>query len=112
VPVVRLNDFLPATNLPQPDIIKIDAEGLDLEVLSGADNFFGLTEIFMVEASVMNKMFENNVLKVLSFMDEKGYRLFDITDLNRTIKHGALWLVELVFIKKNGVIDNAISSYN
>jgi len=111
VPVVMLNTFLPKINLPNPDIIKIDAEGLDIKVLEGANSFFGVTEIFMVEAGVMNKSIDNNVLKVISYMDEKGYRLFDITDLNRTFKNNALWLVELVFIKKEGVIDNAINSY-
>jgi hypothetical protein len=34
---------------------KIDAEGLDLEVLKGASNYFGKTEIFMVEAGVLSQ---------------------------------------------------------
>ena len=110
VPVVTLNEFLPTTNLPAPDLIKIDAEGLDLEVLSGADRYFGQTEIFMVEAGVVNKGFDNSVLKLLAFMDEHGYRLFDFTDLNRPLKLHVLWLVEMVFIKKDGVIDKAINS--
>jgi hypothetical protein len=32
-------------------------------------------------------------------------RLFYFTDLNRTQKHGELWLVEVVFIKVNGPLD-------
>jgi FkbM family methyltransferase len=112
IPVVTLNDFLPSTNLPEPDIIKIDAEGLDLEVLSGADNYFRATEIFMVEAGVMNKMVNNGLLEIITFMDKNGYRLFEITDLNRTPMLKVLWLVELVFIKKDGIIDNKITSYN
>lgn len=112
IPIVRLNDFLPTTNFPTPDIIKIDAEGLDLEVLSGADNFFGKTEIFIVEAGVMNKIYNNSFLKIIVFMDKNGYRLFDVTDLNRTLKNNALWLVELVFIKRDGFIDKSINSYN
>ena len=100
IPVITLNDFLPSTNLPTPDIIKIDAEGLDIDVLSGADKYFGATEIFMVEAGVMNKTINNSFLETLTFMDTKGYRLFEITDLNRTPVLKALWLVELVFIKK------------
>jgi hypothetical protein len=35
---------------------KIDAEGLDLEVLKGASNYFGKTEIFMVEAGVYHRI--------------------------------------------------------
>jgi hypothetical protein len=36
----------------------------------------------------------------------KGYRLFDISDLNRPFQPRVLWLVELVFIKNNGIIDS------
>lgn len=111
IPVVTLNDFLPEQNLPTPDIIKIDAEGLDIDVLKGASNYFGKTEIFMVEAAVMNKMFGNDVLTMLEFMHKAGYKLFDITDINRTQKQNALWLVELVFIKKNGLIDHTVDAY-
>lgn len=108
IPVVTLNGLLSESKLPTPDIIKIDAEGLDIEVLKGASNFFGKTEIFMVEVGVFNKSFDNSFLKMINFMDEKGYRLFEITDINRPFQPQVLWLAELVFIKKNGIVD----SYN
>lgn len=108
IPVVTLNDLLSNSELPVPDIIKIDAEGLDIAVLKGASNFFGKTEIFMVEAGVVNKSFDNSFLKLINFMDEKDYRLFDITDLNRPFQPQVLWLVELVFVKKNGFIDSQV----
>lgn len=106
LPVITLNGLLANSKLPAPDIIKIDAEGLDLDVLKGADSFFGKTEIFMVEAAVVLKSFDNSFLKLANFMDEKGYRLFEITDLNRPFNLNVLWLVELVFVKKNGFIDS------
>lgn len=106
IPVVSLNHFLLDNNLPIPDIIKIDAEGLDIEVLKGASDFFGKTEIFMVEAAVVLKNFDNSFLNLINFMDEKGYRLYEITDLNRPFKPRVLWLAELVFVKKNGIIDS------
>jgi len=108
IPVVTLNDLFSDSDLPVPDIIKIDAEGLDIEVLKGASNFFGKTEIFMVEAGVVNKTFSNSFLKLINFMDENNYRLFEITDLNRPFTPNVLWLVELVFVKKNGFIDSKI----
>lgn len=105
IPVVTLNNLLANNELPVPDIIKIDAEGLDIEVLKGASNYFGKTEIFMVEAGVVNKTFDNSFLKLIGFMDKNGYRLFDITDLNRPFQPQVLWLVEIVFVKKDGIID-------
>lgn len=108
IPVVTLNDLLSESQLPAPDIIKIDAEGLDIDVLNGASNYLGKTEIFMVEAGVVNKLFENSFLKLINFMDENGYRLFEITDLNRPFTQKVLWLVELVFVKKNGIIDSKV----
>ncbi len=112
VPVVTLNDFLSDKGLPVPGIIKIDAEGLDLDVLAGASNFFGMTEMFLVEGAVMNKFYPNTVLAVSNFMDTRGYRLCDMTSLNRTPVYKALWLVDLIFIKKDGAIDKSISTYN
>jgi hypothetical protein len=37
-------------------------------------------------------------------MYNKGYKLFEITDLNRPFENKVLWLVELMFIKKAGVL--------
>lgn len=106
IPIINLNDLVKSNNLPIPDIVKIDAEGLDIEVLKGANDLFGKTEIFMVEAGVVNNKFDNSFLKTINFMDENGYRLFEITDLNRPFSLNVLWLVELVFVKKNGIIDS------
>jgi FkbM family methyltransferase len=106
VNIITLNEFITEKSLPFPYIIKIDSEGLDLEVLEGASDFFGKTEIFLTEAGVVNKSFKNSFLKVINFMDENNYRLFDITDLNRPFERPMLWLTELVFVKKDGFIDS------
>ena len=108
VPIVTLNEIAAKENRPFPDLVKIDAEGLDLNVLKGASDLFGKTEVFLVEAGVVNKEFDNSFLKTINFMDEKGYRLFEITDLNRPFEPDVLWLVELAFVKNNGVIDSLV----
>jgi hypothetical protein len=43
---------------------------------------------------------------MINYMADKGYMLFDITDLNRPFKPNVLWLMELVFIRKDGIINN------
>lgn len=106
VEVVALSDFIAKHKLPCPDIIKIDAEGLDLEVLEGARDYFGKTEIFIVEAAVVSKYIKNDVASVIDFMKKSGYKLFEITDLNRPFIPRVLWLLELVFVRENGFIDS------
>jgi FkbM family methyltransferase len=110
LPVETLNDLLGHSDLPVPDIIKIDAEGQDIEVLKGASNYFGKTEIFMVEAGIVNKEFDNSFLKMINYMDVNGYTLFEITDMNRPFLPPVLWLAELVFIKKHGFINSKNTS--
>ena len=110
VDVVTLNEFLPGLRLPNPDVIKIDAEGLDLQVLDGANDFFGKTELFIVEAGVGSKYIKNEIGIVIEYMKQRGYRLFEITDLNRPFSLQILWLVELVFMRENGFIHSKVSS--
>jgi len=110
-PVVKLDDYLPALNLPHPELIKIDAEGWDLEVLKGASKSVSNAEVVLLEASIMNKFFKNNVNDVTSRMADLGFTAFDITDLNRTQKHNALWLIEIAFVKSDGWICKKVDTY-
>ena len=110
VPIVTLNDFVTKKELPIPDIIKIDAEGFDIEVLEGCSDFFGKTEVFMVEAAISNPNVKNTLKSVIDIMDNKGYRILDFTELNRPWKAKSLWLVEAVFVKKTGFLDKITSS--
>lgn len=104
VPIKTLSSIIKDHNLGYPDIVKIDAEGLDLEVLDGASDLFGKTEVFMVEAAVQSKIYQNSLIRLINRMDEAGYELYDITDLNRPFDTPVLWLVEVVFVKKNGIL--------
>lgn len=107
VEVKSLDNFINDQNLTIPDIIKIDAEGLDLDVLNGASNIFGVTEVILVEAAVMARGLDNTVDKIVEFMKYKNYKLFDILDLNRPIDSDKkfLILIELAFIKNEGIVD-------
>lgn len=105
IPMIRLDDFVKKNELEMPSIIKIDAEGLDFEVLKGAGELLLHAEVVLVEVAIMNQRLPNTALKILETMESNGYRLFDITDLNRPFPNGVLWLCEFAFIKKNGILD-------
>lgn len=84
-----------------PDIVKIDAEGLDLHVLRGASSLLGKTEVFLVECGVCCLELENSFHAIYSFLSAHGYRLFDFTDFNRAPRSNTLWLTELVFVRED-----------
>jgi FkbM family methyltransferase len=100
VEVITINEIIIRNDGIIPDLIKIDAEGLDMKVLEGADLALGKTPIFMIEVSVNNFTADNNIVSMIKFMDCNGYKIFDITELNRPFKHSGLWQLELVFVKK------------
>lgn len=105
IPIVKLESFVKENDLKKPSILKIDAEGLDLEVLEGANGLLQHSDIIMVEVAIMNKRLKNTVLEMLNYLDLNGFKLFDITDINRPFPNNVLWLSEFVFIKKNGILD-------
>jgi FkbM family methyltransferase len=108
--VTTLNELVASGSAPPPDLVKIDAEGFDLKVLAGASNLMGKTDIFLTEAMVCGP-YENSVLGVVQHMASAGYRLIDITDLNRSPKHGVLWLCELAFLRRGSPLLDQADSY-
>lgn len=111
LPVVTIDDLVARSGLPAPEVIKIDAEGLDLDVLEGAAGSLRSCEVLLMEASIMAGGLRNDLRSVIDRAAEHGFRPFDFTDLNRTQKHGALWLVEVALIRVGGAIEASVDSY-
>ena len=111
VPVMTLNEIVSKSSTPVPEIIKIDAEGFDLKVLAGASDLLGNTDIFFVEVTICCPGHENTIARVVRRMDEAGYRVVDVTDINRTPKYGVLWLCELAFLRNDSSLFANVISY-
>lgn len=110
IEVKTLNEIVALVGGATPEMVKIDAEGLDLKVFAGASDLFGKTEIFLLEAGIC-AAFQNTVGEVIGRLSQSGYTLLDVTDLNRSPKHGVLWLCELAFIRNKSRLLDGISSY-
>lgn len=106
-----LDELRHILHLPVPEMLKIDAEGFELKVLQGATDILGKTEIVLVEASIGQRDFENTAGAVIAAMDGHGYRLIDITDVNRSPNHGLLWLCEFAFLLKSSTRLDRASKY-
>jgi FkbM family methyltransferase len=111
VSVKTLNEIVSASSAPSPEVVKIDAEGFDLKVLAGASDLLGKTDIFFVEATICCRGYENTIARVVRTMDEAGYHLVDITDINRSPKYGVLWLCELAFLRNASPIFDRVGTY-
>jgi hypothetical protein len=64
-----------------------------------------------VEAAVCCD-YENSVARVVQFMCGAGYRMFDVTDLNRSPRHNVLWLCELAFIRNGSYLLDGLKTYD
>jgi FkbM family methyltransferase len=111
VEVLRLDTAMLGSPFGQPEIVKIDAEGLDLKVLDGAHVTISRATIVLIEAAVACPTYPNTAAVVFQRMDEMGFRLFDITDLNRSPRLGVLWLIEAVFVRKDTALAAAATHY-
>jgi hypothetical protein len=43
---------------------------------------------------------------------EHGYRLIDITEINRSPKDNVLWLTELAFLRNGSSLFHAVTAYD
>jgi FkbM family methyltransferase len=106
VPLVTLDSICEESGLPPPEIVKIDAEGFELEVMRGASKLVGVTELFFLEVPILEYLSANNqcLFDQLRFMRDLGYELYDFTDFNRRPSDGALALVEIAYAKRSGIL--------
>jgi hypothetical protein len=66
----------------------------------------------MTRTTGSGKIFENTLEKVIQTMAHAGYRILDITELNRSPKHGALWLCEVAFLRNASRLFDGIDSFD
>jgi FkbM family methyltransferase len=111
VRITTLNEIVSATGVTAPEMVKIDAEGFDLKVLAGASKLLGKTEIFFVEVTICSTGYENTIVRVIHEMNEAGYKVVDITDINRSPKYGLLWLCELAFLRNDSALFDSATAY-
>ena len=96
-----LDSILSADGFPQPDLIKLDVQGYELEVLKGADSALAGAEAILMEVSIIELYKESPVLHhVTLFMAERGYRAYDICSLLRRPLDKALCQIDIIFVKE------------
>ena len=97
IPAITLNEICRERNLPGPYLIKVDVDGQELDVLAGATQILQQTEYITVEVCLLAQMYD-----IIHFMKSQGFVAYDIVDLGYRPSDGALWQVDMAFVKEFG----------
>lgn len=101
VPAVTLDDLCKDRNVSGPCLIKIDVQGAELDVLSGARETLGKTEYVILEVSLFQFVKGGPQLyDVVTFMKSHGFVVYDIFGLNYRLLDDALAQVDMAFVKE------------
>jgi FkbM family methyltransferase len=95
VPAVTLDDLCRDCSVPGPYLIKVDVQGAELDVLSGAREILDKTEYIILEVSLFQFVEDGPQLSdVVTFMKSHGFVVYDIFGLNYRLLDDAVAQVD------------------
>lgn len=95
-----LDELIASGAVPPPDFIKLDVQGYELEVLSGATEAMRHARALLLEVSLVP--FHKGLPTidvVLDFMRERGFVWYDIMGILRRPLEDDLWQLDAFFVK-------------
>ena len=111
----RIDDIVKEEKLKGPYILKIDVQGAELEVLSGAVNTLKYTEVIALEVSLFKFMKgAPDFYEVINYMKNNGFVTYDILQGFYRPLDNALGQVDIIFVKEDGIFrkDHRYASKN
>lgn len=103
VPMVTVDDVCDEHGLKGPYLIKVDVQGGELEVMSGAKRKLAETEVVILEVSLFQFVERGPELHdVVAFMKDLGFVTYDIFGGHTRPLDGALGQVDMAFVKERG----------
>ena len=92
-------------DIAAPALLKIDAQGYELEILRGATRLLPAIEAILLEISIIEINEGTPLLHdVVGFMKKLGFVAYDILQIHRRPLDGALNQVDVVFIREQSAL--------
>lgn len=103
VPMVRLDEVVEDLGLSGPFVVKVDVEGAELEVLSGALGVLGDTELVLLEVSLFELIPGSPQLHdIVAWMHDHGFVAADFYNGHNRLLDGSLAQLDVAFVREDG----------
>lgn len=100
-PMMVLDQLLAEGKITQPQLIKLDVQGFELEVLKGATKLLENVEVAILEVSFAPFLKGMPIINdVIEFMSGRGMVWYDIISALRRAKDDRLMQIDAIFVKK------------
>ncbi len=97
-----LDDIIEQTGFPKPGIIKMDIQGAELSVLTGAPDAVARADFIQLEFALLPYQKDIPLLdEIVVFLSGRGYRLFDIYGIHGRPLDGMPAQGECLFVKRD-----------
>ena len=95
-----LDSVVAGTPFQRAELLKIDVQGAELEVLAGGKALLEQVEVVILEMSVIPIGPVPLAFDVISYMRDRGFRLYDLGGFNYRPLDSALWQIDGVFVRE------------
>jgi len=100
LPMVTLDWVVKKRNLKNADLIKIDAQGSELDIIKGGKNTVANAQFILLETQNLKyNLGAPDTAQVLIAMQDLGFQLYDITEIHH-LPTGEMFEIDLLFVKK------------
>jgi len=105
LPMQRLDDLAAIKELPSPLLLKLDVQGFELEVLSGAPETLRRTEVILAEVSLLEYNEGAPLMQdVIAYFAERDFLPYDICGGLRRYSDMALFQTDMIFVRRDSEI--------
>jgi len=103
VPMLTIDDLCAERKLRGPYLLKVDVQGAELRVLSGARRVLEQSEAVILETAVIGTMLGGpEAWDVMDWMKQVGFVVYDLYEFQYRPLDGALCQIDVVFVKEKG----------